>query len=427
MNYSQRLNRVIPGGAHIYRQGNDQYSENAPQILERGEGAYIYTPEGKKFLDYGMALHSVTLGYGNPSVTNAAVKQIGYGNDLTRPSLIELQAAELMCNLIPSVEMVKFAKNESDVTTAALKIARAYTGRKYIARCAQHPFFSFDNWFIGNTPVTKGIPEEDVQFTLNFNYNDIQSLQSLFDKYSGQIAGVILEPATSEHPQNNFLQKAQEACHKNGAMFILDEMITGFRWHLSGAQAYYDIKPDLCIFGKSMANGFPVTAVGGKREIMNVGGIKEQGAERVFLLSTMYGAEMYGLGAFVETIHFYKEHHVIDHLWSYGEKLTNGMNTIAKEMGLEKYFEIYGIPCSPNYMTKDKNDEVSMGLRTLFFQEMIKNGVLMPCIAISYAHGEIELQRTLEATRKALMAYAKGLDEGYEKYQGCNKISISKI
>jgi glutamate-1-semialdehyde 2,1-aminomutase len=414
--YSERLNEVIPGGAHTYSRGDDQYPANAPQILERGEGAYVYTPKGEKFLDYGMALRAVTLGYGEPSVANAAIKQIEFGNNLTRPSLIELQAAELICNLVPSVEMVKFAKNGSNVTTAALKIARAYTGRKYIARCAQHPFFSFDDWFIGDTPITRGIPEEHVQFTLDFNYNGIQSLQLLFDKYPEQIAGVILEPATSEHPMNNFLHQVRDVCHKNGAVFILDEMITGFRWHLSGAQAYYNVEPDLCTFGKGMANGFSVTAVGGKREIMNVGGIKEEGAERVFLLSTTYGAEMCGLGAFVEAVNFYQQHDVIGHLWNYGEKLINGINAIAKDMGLEKYFEVYGIPCSPNYLTKDKTEQSSMGLRTLFSQEMIKNGVLIPWIAISYAHGESELQKTLDATKKALAVYAKGVEDGYEKY-----------
>ena len=274
-NYSQRLNAVIPGGAHTYSRGDDQYPANAPQILERGEGAYVYTPEGEKFLDYGMALRAVTLGYGETSVAGAAIKQIYFGNNLTRPSLVELEAAELMCDLIPSVEMVKFAKNGSTVTTAALKIARAYTGRKYIVRCLDHPFFSYDDWFIGDTPLKRGIPEEHTVLTLHFKYNDIDSLKQLFDQYPGQIAGVIMEAATGAHPEEGFLNKVKEICHKDGALFIIDEMITGFRWHLQGAQTYYGVEPDLCTFGKGMANGFSVAAVGGKREFMNVGGIKE--------------------------------------------------------------------------------------------------------------------------------------------------------
>lgn len=415
-NYSQRLNAVIPGGAHTYSRGDDQYPANAPQILERGEGAYVYTPEGEKFLDYGMALRAVTLGYAEPTVAAAAIKQIHFGNNLTRPSLVELQAAELMCELFPAVEMVKFAKNGSTVTTAALKVARGYTGRKYVARCFDHPFFSFDDWFIGDTPLQRGIPHEHYDLTLNFRYNDIASVEALFKKYPDQIAGLILEPAAGEHPKDNFLHKVQALCKAHGTVFILDEMITGFRWDLGGAMKYYDITPDLCTFGKGMANGFSVAALGGKREIMEVGGIKELGQERLFLISTTHGAEMCGLGAFIETIKFYKEHNVTKHLWSYGQKLVDGMNAIAVDLGVDKEFQAYGVPCSPNYATKDKDGNVSMALRTLFSQEMIKSGVLMPWIAISYAHGQAELDFTLKAVRKSLEVYKKALAEGVDKY-----------
>ncbi len=416
MNYSERLNKAIPGGAHTYSRGDDQYPSNAPQIFEKGEGAYIYTPEGDKFLDYGMALRAVTLGYGQKDVAEAAVKQIYNGNNLTRASIIELEAAELLIDLIPSVDMVKFAKNGSNVTTAAVKIARAYTGRKYIVRCFEHPFFSFDDWFIGDTPLKKGIPEEFYNLTLNFKYNDISSLQLLFDKYPNQIAGVILEPAASVHPIDGFLHKVKDLCHKNGSLFILDEMITGFRWHLQGAQVYYDIESDLCTFGKGMANGFSVCALAGKREFMKIGGIKEEGAERVFLTSTTHGAEMCGLGAFVKSIQFYKENNVVDHLWSYGNKLMDGMNQIAKDLNLQDCFEANGIACSPGYATKDHLGNVSLPFRTLFSQEMIKNGVLMPWIAISYAHTDNELQFTLDAVRKSLEVYKLAINQGVEKY-----------
>ena len=360
MNYSQRLNNVIPGGCHTYSRGDDQYPENAPQIFERGEGAYTYTPDGKEFLDYGMALRAVTIGYGEKRIANAAIEQIWKGNNLTRASVIELEAAEAMVDLIPSVDMVKFAKNGSTVTSAAVKMARAYTGRKYIIRCFDHPFFSYDDWFIGDTVITRGIPKESHEHTVNFRYNDIQSLEVLFAQHPNEVAGVILEPATTEHPKDNFLQKVRDLCHKNGALFILDEMITGFRWHLQGAQTYYGVEPDLCTFGKGMANGFSVAALCGKREFMKIGGIKEIGAE--------------------------------------------------------DYFSAGGIECSPYYLTKDANKEVSMAFRTLFSQEMIKNGVLMPVIVFSYAHKQRELDRTFEATRKALQVYKKALEEGVEKY-----------
>jgi len=416
MNYSERLNKVIPGGAHTYSRGDDQYPSNAPQLFERGEGTYIYTPEGARYLDYGMALRAVTLGYGEKEIADAAIHEIRNGNNLTRASLTELHAAELLSDLIPAVDMVKFAKNGSNVTTAAVKIARAYTGKKYIVRCLDHPFFSFDDWFIGDTPLKKGIPEEFSNLTLNFRYNNIESLAFLFDNYPDQIAGVILEPATTVHPEADFLNKVKDLCHKNGALFILDEMITGFRWHLQGAQAYYNIEPDLCTFGKGMANGFSVCALGGREEFMKIGGIKEEGAERVFLTSTTHGAEMCGLGAFIKTVEFYKSHNVIDHLWSYGERLIAGMNSISGELGIQDYFEAGGIPCSPFYTTKDKAGNGSLAYRTLFSQEMIRNGLLMPWIAISYAHQEKELNQTLDAVRNSLKIYSKALDDGIEKF-----------
>jgi glutamate-1-semialdehyde 2,1-aminomutase len=415
-NYSFRLNKVIPGGAHTYSRGDDQYPSNAPQIFARGEGAYSFTPEGTGYLDYGMALRAVTLGYGNQEVNDAAIREILKGNNLTRPSTIELEAAELITALIPAAEMVKFAKNGSNATTAAVKIARAYTGRKYIVRCHDHPFFSFDDWFIGDTPIVRGIPEEFQSLTLHFKYNDAQSLANIFDEFPGQIAGVILEPATTSHPENGFLHKVRDLCHKNGAIFILDEMITGFRWHLKGAQAYYEVEPDLCTFGKGMANGFSVAALCGKTEFMKIGSINTLGAERVFLNSTTHGAEMCGLGAFVKTVEIYQRDNVIDHLWQYGGQLIDGLNQQAREVGVAEYFEASGIPCSPQYVTKDADGQISLPLRTLFSQEMIKSGILMPWIALSYSHGEAELRKTLMAARDALQIYKQALTNGIDHY-----------
>jgi glutamate-1-semialdehyde 2,1-aminomutase len=416
MSYSERLNSVIPGGAHTYSRGDDQYPANAPQILVKGEGCYVWGPNGDKYLDYGMALRAVTVGYGYKRIADAAIKEIFNGNNLTRASLIELEAAEAMVNLIDGSDMVKFAKNGSTVTSAAVKIARAYTDRDYVVRCAQHPFFSYDDWFIGDTPITKGIPKPISELTLNFNFNDIESLEKLFVNYKNKISCVILEPATTVEPIDNFLQKVKELCHKNGALFILDEMITGFRWDLKGAQHYYNIQPDLCTFGKGMANGFSVAAVMGKREIMNLGGIKQEGMERMFLVSTTHGAEMCGLGALVETIKVYQELNVVDHLWDYGRKLQSGMNQIAAELGLSSYFNVDGVPVNLNYITRDKSGQPSLSFRTLFSQEMIKAGVLIPWIAISYSHTETELDLTLEAVRKSLQVYKLALDAGVEKY-----------
>jgi len=318
--------------------------------------------------------------------------------------------------LISGVDMVKFTKNGSTATTAAIKLSRAYTGRHIIARCQDHPFFSYDDWFIGSTPMTKGISKDAISSTKTFGYNNIKSLEKLFEEFPGQIACVILEPSATEHPKNGFLHKVKALCKKNDTVFILDEMITGFRWHLKGAQHYYNVEADLCTFGKAMANGFSVAAVAGKREIMELGSIEFKGRERLFLLSTTHGSEMNGLGAFVETVKFMKENSVVEHLWDYGRKLIDLMNQAAKEFGVEKNFIAGGVECSPYYLTFDNKGKNSLGLRTLFSQEMVKNGVLIPWIAISYAHGEEELKRTKKALEKTFRVYKKAVNKGYEKY-----------
>lgn len=414
--FSERLNKVIPGGAHTYSRGDDQFPANAPQILAKGKGAYVWDDKGNKFLDYGMALRAVTLGYSNDEVNKAAFEQAELGNNLTRASLIELEAAEKLVDLIPCADMVKFAKNGSSVTSAAVKLARAFTGRKIIARCLQQPFFSYDDWFIGDTIIKRGVPSEISEATTNFNFNDIASVENLFNKYPNQIAAIILEPAATEEPKNNFLQNVKALCEKNGTVFILDEMISGFRWHLQGAHTYYNVQPDLVTFGKAMANGYSVAALAGKREIMDLGGIKTPGQERVFLMSSTHGAEMSSLGAFVASLKIYERDAVISHLWKYGNKLKAGMNAIAGELGISEFIGLDGVDCSPGYFTRDKNGQVSLELRTLFSQEMIKNNVMMPWVALSTAHTDTELDMTLEAAKKAMKVYSMALEDGVSKY-----------
>lgn len=413
--YKKKAHEFIPGGSHTYSRSDDSYPITFPSILEKGEGCYVWDVEGNKYLDYGMALRAVTIGYNEKSISDAAYAQILNGNNLTRASMIEVEAAERLCNLIPHVDMVKFAKNGSTVTTAAIKLARAYTGRDYIARCKQHPFFSYDDWFIGDTIMDSGIPNEHKGLTLNFDFNNIESVTRLFDSYRNQIAALILEPATTDEPKDGFLTKLREMCNVNGTLLIMDEMITGFRWHIHGASAYYNVEPDLVTYGKGMANGFSVAALGGKREIMELGGI-DHDKERVFLISTTHGAEMCGMGAFVETLNFYQSHDVIEHMWDVGRTIMQESEKLAIKHNVSEYFGFYGVPCSPNYYTKNVDKENDLAFRTLFVQEMAKSGVLMPWVAISYVHGEKEIEITLNAIDKALSIYYKALNEGISKY-----------
>jgi glutamate-1-semialdehyde 2,1-aminomutase len=415
LTYQEKAHRYVPSGAHTYSRADDSYSTNAPPILEKGAGCYVWDVEDNKYLDFGMALRAVTVGYDFDRISNAAIEQIRKGNNLTRASKIEVEAAEALCNLIPWVEMVKFAKNGSTVTSAALKLARAYTGRKYVAKCAQHPFFSYDDWFIGDTVINSGVPQEHRKLTLNFNYNEIRSLEKLFQQFPKEIAAVILEPATSVEPIDGFLDKVRDLCGRNGTLFVLDEMITGFRWHLQGACKYYGVEPDLVTYGKGMANGFSVAALGGKREIMELGGLFHD-KERVFLISTTHGAEMSGLGAFVETVNVYKELDVVGRIWNTGEKLMEGMNQIASDLGIAEHFRFFGVPCSPYFMTKDRDGNDSLPFRTLFLQEMVKNQVLIPWVALCYMHAENDIDRALEAGAKSLLIYRRALIEGIDKY-----------
>ena len=416
MNYQERLLKAIPGGAHTYSRSYDQYPANAPQILDNGKGAYVFEPDGTKYLDYGMALRAVNLGYAEDEIDEAAFQQIRKGNNLTRPSMIELEAAELMVDLIDSVDMVKFTKNGSTAVSAAVKLSRAFTGRELVARCAEQPFFSYDDWFIGSTPLTRGIPQETIEKTKMFCYNDIASLETLIAQYPGQFACVVLEPAATEEPKDGYLQKVQALCRANGIVFVLDEMITGFRWHMKGAQHVYGVTPDLCTFGKAMANGFAVACVAGKREIMELGSIEFEGRERVFFLSTTHGAEMCGLGAFVATVKFMQKYNVVEYLWDFGRKLTVLMQLKAEEHGIGQHFKVCGIPCSPYYLTLDETGNNSLGFRTLFSQEMIRSGVLMPWMALSYRHGEAELNATERALDATFAIYRKALEDGVQKY-----------
>ena len=298
----RQLNNVIPGGAHTYSRGYDQFSYNAPGILKKGKGCYVYDNRNKKYLDYGMGLRAVILGYANNKVNNSAIKQINNGNNLTRPSNIELELANKIKKNFSYIDMVKFAKNSSNAVTGATKLARAYNNRKIILRCLDHPFFSFDDWFIGSTSLERGIPKEIRNLTKTFKFNDIESFKSLLKKYKNQISCVVLEASSfccpdikgikiqnpvqafkygnpnKKSPYNyipkqdyrkpHFLREVQQLCKKNNIVFIIDETITGFRWHFKGACYRYKISPDLVIFGKAIANGYPLTAVVGKREVM---------------------------------------------------------------------------------------------------------------------------------------------------------------
>jgi glutamate-1-semialdehyde 2,1-aminomutase len=410
-----KAHALIPGGAHTYAKGDDQYPELSPGFIARGEGCHIWDVDGNEFIEYAMGLRAVTLGHAYPPVVEAATRQMLLGANFNRPAAIELEAAEALLGLVPGADMVKFVKDGSTATSAAVTLARGATGRDMVALCSDHPFFSYNEWFMGTTPMTAGIPEQLRSLTLKFRYNNLQSVEELFAQYPDRIACVILEPAKGEDPADGFLHKLRDLCHRNGALFILDEMITGFRWHNGGGQAYYDIVPDLATFGKALGNGFAVSALTGKREYMELGGIAHD-RERVFLLSTTHGAETHALAAAIATIEVYRNEPVIAHLDRQGRRLRAGLEQAIARHGLEGHFVVIGRPCALVYATRDQEKRDSQPFRTLFLQETIRRGLLMPSLIVSYSHSDEDIDRTVEGIDAALQVYRQALEHGVERF-----------
>lgn len=410
-----RFNDLIPGGAHTYAKGDDQFPEGMAPYIVKGKGCRVWDVDGNEYIEYGSGLRSVTIGHAIDPIVDAAVNQMKLGTNFGRPSTIELQCAEEFLNIIDGAEMVKFCKNGSDAEDGAVKLARAYTGRDMVGICASHPFLSVSDWFIGSTPMDSGVPRDVKNLTTKFYYNDLASAEKMFAKHPNKIACVVLEPEKLDPPVDNFLHKLQDLCQKNGTLFILDEMITGFRWHLGGAQKKFNIVPDLSTWGKAMGNGFAISALGGKREIMELGGLSHD-KDRVFLLSTTHGAETHALAAAIATIQFYKKHNVIERLYEQGKKLEDGVMKASRDLNLQDKVAILGPPCCSVFTSRDENNQPSQPFRTLFIQETLKRGLLMPSSIVSYSHSDADIAETIDKIHEALVIYKKALNEGIEKY-----------
>jgi glutamate-1-semialdehyde aminotransferase len=326
---------------------------------------------------------------------------------------------------VPKHDMVKFAKNGSTVTTAAVKLARAKTGRKLVAFPGDHPFYSYDDWFIGTTPCNKGVPEEFSNLSVTFQSCDIESLKALFEKYPGQIACVITEPEKTtcgptckcQGKVGEYLKQAIELCHQNGALFIADEMVTGFKTGFPGSISKHDIDPDMATWGKGISNGFAFCALTGKKDVMDLGGITREGEEKVFLISTTHGGETHAIAATLETIRIFREENVLAEIHRKSKKLIELCQHIVKEQNVEEYITVIPAEWLPAFAFKNKNGEISSGYRTLFLQEMIKRGVLFQGIFLSsLSHTDDDIYYFAKAFQESVKIYSKALAEGYEKY-----------
>lgn len=412
----QRAHRLIPGGAHTYAKGDDQYPILSPGFIVSGYGCHVWDVDGNAYIEYGMGNRAVGLGHAYRHVVEAVARQLEFGCNFTRPASIEVECASTFLQMVPGADMVKFCKDGSDATSAAVRLARAATGRDLIARCRDHPFFSTDDWFIGTTEMNAGIPEAVRDLTLGFRYNDLDDARDLFARHPGRIAALILEASRGDDPAEGYLQDLQALCHANGALLILDEMITGFRWARGGAQEYYRFRPDLSCFGKALGNGFAISALAGRREFMALGGIEQTEKPRVFLLSTTHGAETHAMAAAIATMHVYAQEPVIPHLRGQGTRLKAGIEQAVARHGLAGFVGVTGHPACLSYVTKDGSGTPSQAFRTLLLQETIRRGVLAPSLVVSYTHGNDEIDQTIEAFDGALGVYRAALDHGVENY-----------
>ena len=406
--HQDRAHRLIPGGAHTYARGDDQMPEWMPVVVDRGEGAWVWDLDGNRYVEYGQGLRAVTMGHAEPRVTAAAAGWLARGASFSRPSRAELEAAETFLDLV-GAETVKFCKDGSSATTAAVKVARAATGRDAVAVCADHPFLSQDDWFIATTPLAAGIPRAVRDLTVTFPYGDVDALAAVLDAH--RPACVVMEAVRDETDPTAYLRACIEACRARGVVFVLDEMITGFRWSARGAQGLYGLDPDLSTFGKAVGNGHSVSALAGRRDLMAAGGLAAPG-ERVFLLSSTHGAETHSLAAATAAMRLSADEDVPGQLMRQGARLREGVAQAVRQAGVEGFVGTAGRDSNLVYFTRDAGGRPSQPFRTLFLQELTRRGVLAPSFVVTTAHTDAVVDQTVEAVAGALAVYAQALDAG---------------
>ena len=289
------------------------------------------------------------------------------------------------------------------------------TGRDLVAICEDQPFFSTDDWFIGRTAMPAGVPAAVCDLTVSFRYNDLDSVRAMFARHPGRIAALVLEPAGAEEPVPGFLAGLRELCDAAGALLVFDEMITGFRWHLRGAQHVYGVAPDLSAFGKALGNGFAISALVGRRDVMLRGGLRHAD-ERVFLLSTTHGAETHALAAAREVMRVYEAEGICERLAERGTRLAAGLRGAAEAAGVADRFVVLGRPSNLVFATLDADGNRSQHFRTLFMQEMIGRGVLAPSFVVGAAHDDAAIDQTVDAVGQALVVYRQALEDGIDGY-----------
>ncbi len=409
------MHRLVPGGAHTYARGDDQMPEAMPVVIARGQGCRVEDIDGNRYIEYGMGLRAVTLGHAEPRVTAAAAEWLARGVAFSRPSTVERTAAETFLETVPTAERVKFCKDGSSATTAAVTLARAATGRDVVAICGDHPFLSQSDWFIGTTDMDAGIPQAVRDLTVAFPYGDVPALEAVLDAHagtgSGAVACVVMEATRGADDPSAYLRDVQAACRARGVLFVLDEMITGFRWHASGAQGLYGLTPDLSTFGKALANGFSVSALAGRADLMDLGGMTTD-ADRVFLLSSTHGAETHALAAAVAAMTITRECDAVGAMDRAGARLRRGAQQAIDAAGVGGFVGLAGRDSNLVFTTADASGLASQPYRTLMLQELTRRGILGPSFVVSAAHDDAAIDETVDAFAQACRVYHDALDAG---------------
>lgn len=384
----ERALKTIPLGSQTFSKSKTQFPLGvSPYFIQRGEGAHVWDVDGNEYVDFISSLCAVTLGYNDPDVSAAVRAQLDYGVIFSLPHPVEMEVAELIVEMVPCAEMVRFGKNGSDATAGAIRVARAFTGRDRVAVCGYH---GWQDWYIGSTARNLGVPQATRELTHTFAFNDVHSLSALLQSRPDEFAAIILEPMNVTYPSETFLHEVKDLARRHGAVLIFDETITGFRFANGGAQEFFGVTPDLATFGKGLANGYPVSAVAGRADIMKL-------MEEVFFSFT-FGGETLSLAAAKATMTKLKKEPVVDTLRATGKKIVDRTKQLIEKHGAEGFLAIGGDPTWSFLTIKDAAPYTSWELKTLFMQEVLARGILtFGTHNISYAHSDQDVQALLSA------------------------------
>ncbi len=401
--YLSRAEKVIPTGSQTFSKSKLVFPQGkAPLFASHGLGARIWDVDGNEYVDLVCALLPVILGYADPDVDAAIRDQLNLGVTHSLPTSLEADLAERIVKLVPSAEMVRFGKNGTDATSSAVRLARAFTGRDRIAICGYH---GWQDWYVATTTRNKGVPKAVADLSHLFPFNSLASLQDLLERYPNEFAAIVMEPVAAVTPEPDYLQGVRELADEHSALLVFDEIITGFRVALGGAQQYYGVMPDLTCLGKALGNGMPISALAGRANIMAE-------YENIFSSGT-FGGEALSLAAANATLDKLERDDVIDYLWNKGKALADHVNQIIATNGLEDVVCLQGLPCWKHVVFKDHEHGDRFELRTYFMRRMMDNGVLLVsshnlCGAFSEANEAI----TCAAYERALADLGLALKEG---------------